>query len=182
MSVRKNSRRRGQQKRSASPGGLCCREPQVRRCCTKNAGAPGSTPSGAPAPSPAKVPVRLQTPCLVLRSKQGRGVWRGRFGWGGGDCLGWKGPGSSLASVFSVGVTRSCSCSCSWSPRSGVNRAHSEVGSKVHERLPPLGCFPAPTCVRLPVSGLAGRQLVFFSFSCFPGFRLIKRRAYCPTL
>ena len=100
-------------------------------------------------------------------------MWRGRFGRGGGDCLGWKGPGlASLASVFSVGVTCSCSCSCScsWSPPAGgggVNRAHSEVGSKVHEELPPLGCLPAPTCVATPGFGTR-RAFNSFSFPSRP--------------
>ena len=181
--MRKKSRRREQQKRNASPGGLCCREPQVRRCCAKNAGAPGSTPSGAPAPSPAKVPVRLQTPCLVLRSKQGRGVWRGRFGWGwfalSGKVQGWHRLRASLA----WGSHARARARARGHPgRGGKIGRTARWGARSTRDCRLWAACPLPLACDSQFRDSQGVNSFSFPSRAFPGFRLVKRRAYCPTL
>jgi len=90
----------------------------------------------------------------------------------------------SPASALAWGFARSCSCSCSWSPPEG-DRAHSEVGSKVHENCRLWAFLPAPrptACdARFRFRCRTRRaSFRFLFFSCFPGFRLAKRRAYLP--
>ena len=90
--------------------------------------------------------------------------------------------GALGASVLAWGSrSRSCSCSCSrsWSPGGGKG-----VGSKVHENCRLWAACPPPprATPRFCFRDSQGVKSFSFSFSCFPGFRLAKHRAYCPTL